>query len=293
MSQAADLIRQKFKESDDIRDAGLTTPDSVIRYDDIVYGQDPVWQSLDVYRPKAAGDRTLPVIISVHGGGWVYGDKARYQYYCMELAQRGFAVINFSYRLAPENRFPAALADTNAVFCWALNNCGQYGFDRDNIFAVGDSAGAHMLALYCGILTDPEYASLYPFTPPRDFVPRAVALNCGVYKMLGTMAAGVNPLIREALPGGGTPEELMMVDALSHVTDSFPPAFIMTAMGDFLKAQAPLMAEKLADRQIPFIYRLYGTAQEPLGHVFHCDIRSAAAKMCNDETCDFFKRMVR
>ena len=102
MSQASDMVRTEFKKGDDIRDAGLTTPEDIIRYDDIVYGEDPKWQSLDVYRPKSAEGKKLPVIVSVHGGGWVYGDKERYQFYCMNLAQRGFAVVNYTYRLAPE-----------------------------------------------------------------------------------------------------------------------------------------------------------------------------------------------
>lgn len=55
----------------------------------------------------------IPVIVSVHGGGWGYGDKERYQYYCMSLAQQGFAVVNFSYRLASKYKFPAPLEDTN------------------------------------------------------------------------------------------------------------------------------------------------------------------------------------
>ena len=80
MSVTSDNIRKSFKESDDRRDAGLTTPANVERYDDIVYGEDAASQSLDVYRPKGAEGR-LPVIVSVHGGGWVYGDKERYQYY--------------------------------------------------------------------------------------------------------------------------------------------------------------------------------------------------------------------
>lgn len=102
--------------------------------------------SLDVYRPKATNiEEKLPVIVSVHGGGWVYGDKEGYQYYCMSLAQRGFAVVNFSYRLAPESKFPASIIDTNLVFGWILDHAEEYGFDTENIFAVGDSAGAHML----------------------------------------------------------------------------------------------------------------------------------------------------
>ena len=102
MSAKSDAVRKSFKEFDDVRDAGLTTPEDIVRFDDICYGEDINWQKLDVYRPKSAVGQVLPVSVSIHGGGWVYGDKERYQYYCMSLAQHGFAVVNYTYRLAPE-----------------------------------------------------------------------------------------------------------------------------------------------------------------------------------------------
>ena len=115
MVRISDIIRAEFAEEDNKRDAGLKTPENIVRYDDIIYGTESKWQKLDVYCQKDATGK-LPVIVSVHGGGWVYGDKERYQFYCMDLAERGFAVVNFSYRLAPEYKFPASLEDTNSVF---------------------------------------------------------------------------------------------------------------------------------------------------------------------------------
>lgn len=147
MSKISDEIREMFKKADDIRDAGLSTPENVVRYDDIQYGNDPKWNVLDVYRPKGTDGKKLPIIVSVHGGGWVYGDKERYQYYCMSLVQHGFTVVNFTYRLSPEFKFPAAIEDANSVFAWLLDNADKYAFDTNNIFAVGDSAGAHQLGL--------------------------------------------------------------------------------------------------------------------------------------------------
>lgn len=52
MSILTDTIRKQFKEGDDIRDEGLTTPDTVQRFDNILYGDDPEWNTMDLYIPK-------------------------------------------------------------------------------------------------------------------------------------------------------------------------------------------------------------------------------------------------
>lgn len=292
MSETSTMIRKNFKKSDDIRDAGLTTPIDIIRYDDIVYGEDPKWQVLDVYRPKNEEGKNLPVIVSVHGGAWVYGDKERYQYYCMNLATRGFAVVNFTYRLAPEYKYPASLEDTNLVFTWVLNHGKEYGFDTEHIFAVGDSAGGHNLGLYAAICTNPAYAAEYAFKVPEGFKPTAIALNCGKYEIdLDSELTDEQTklLMADFLPGQGTAKEMELINVLNHVTQNYPPTFLMTATGDFLKQQAPIMAEKLASCNVPFVYRYYGDFKRELEHVFHCNIRSEDARLCNDEECSFFR----
>ena len=81
----------------------------------------------------------------------------------MSIAQRGFAVVNFTYRLAPEYQFPAPMEDTNSVFAWILDNKDKYGMDVANLFAVGDSAGGQILSLYADICTNAEYAKEYDF----------------------------------------------------------------------------------------------------------------------------------
>ena len=152
----SEKIRKEFAQGDAVRDFGLTTPDDIVRYDDISYGNDDL-NVLDVYKPKDKKDEKLPVIAIVHGGAWVYGSKEVYQYYGMSLAKRGFAVINFSYRLAPEYRFPAQLEDICKAFEWINSNHDKYGLDADNVFAVGDSAGGHLLGLYSALCTNDAY----------------------------------------------------------------------------------------------------------------------------------------
>lgn len=207
MTDIGAMIRESFGRGDDIRDAGLTTPEDVVRFDNLVYGSDPAWQALDVYRPRSAAGETLPVIVSVHGGGWVYGDKERYQFYCMSLAQRGFAVVNFTYRLAPEFQYPAPLEDTNLVFGWILRHADQYGLDTNQLFAVGDSAGGNILGLYAAFCTNPAYVARFSFQPHPSVKLRAVGLFCGDYEIdpAQNPDALSTQIMQVYLPEGGQP----------------------------------------------------------------------------------------
>lgn len=247
-------------------------------------------QVLDVYRPKDT-EGNLPVIVSVHGGGWVYGDKELYQYYCMSIAQRGFAVVNFTYRLAPEHQFPAPMEDTNSVFAWILDNKDKYGMDVANLFAVGDSAGGQILSLYADICTNAEYAKEYDFQVPEGLKIKAVALNCGQYNMEDTSDM-TRQLMEEYLPGKGTPEELKRISSDLYITDQFPPAYVMTAEGDFLRKQAPYMYGKLKEKNVFCELHEYSSPKEKLMHVFHLNMRSEDAKRCNDDECEFFRKFI-
>ena len=282
MVQTSLEIRQLFTKYDDIRDAGLTTPAGIRRFDDIQYGSDAAWQKLDVYRPADAGGK-LPVIVSFHGGAWAYGDKERYQYYCMDLALHGFAVVNYTYRLTPEYQFPAPLEDTNLVFHWIMQHAEEYGLDTEQIFAVGDSAGAQGLALYTCILTNPDYAAHFHFEPPAGLQLRGIALNCGIYstdEILDSYA--------DFLP----PDTLQELDVVEYVNADFPPCFVMTSNEDFLQHEPEKLLPLLDQLGVPYTYRFYGDDEHRLGHVFHLAIRTKEAKQLNDEECAFFQSLL-
>jgi acetyl esterase/lipase len=294
MSELSDKIRKMFGDGDTIRDAGLTTPDDVERFDDILYGEDKKWQVLDVYRPKDKKGEVLPVIVSIHGGGWMYGDKERYQFYCMSLAQNGFAVVNYTYRLAPEFQFPAPIEDANLVFSWIQENGKTYGMDLNNIFAVGDSAGAHQLGMYANVLTNPKYASEFDFTVPNKIKLSGIALNCGAYVIeIDNKEDGMTAdIMKEYLPEHGKQYELDRINVVKNLTSDFPPTFFMTCTGDFLLPQAQLLEQGLIQNKIPHVFRFYGDANHELGHVFHCNMKLNIAHKCNKDECDFFQSLV-
>lgn len=102
-------------------------------------------QMLDLFIPKARYGKSLPLIVWIHGGGWIEGDKSASP--AIELARKGFASASINYRLAPKHRFPAQIFDCKAAVRWLRANAGEYGFDPDRIGVWGHSAGGHLAAL--------------------------------------------------------------------------------------------------------------------------------------------------
>ena len=292
MSLLSMYIRYDFGKGDRKRDAGLKTPEDVRRFDNISYGRDKKYQLLDVYRPKDVEGK-LPVIVSVHGGGWVYGTKETYQFYCMSLAQRGFAVVNYYYRLAPEHRYPAQIEDTNAVIKWIIGNGDAYGFDTDNVFAVGDSAGGHLLSVYAAMLNDEAYAKHYGIDTPEGFRFNAIALNCGLYRQEYTRKGTAARLLNDLLPKGWTREDLDMLNSTDKIRQGYPPTYVMSANGDFLRGQVDLIVPELEKNGIPHVVKIYGDEKNTLGHVFHVNMKLKDAALCNDEECAFFRSYMK
>ena len=297
---ASRFIRYAYGKNDRKRDAGQTTPADITRFDNILYGSDQKlrkWQLLDVYRPAKEVEsdgslKKLPVIISVHGGSFVYGDKDDYQFYCMRLAQYGFAVVNYSYRLAPEARFPSSLEDTERVFQFVEDNAEKYGFDCNNVFAAGDSAGGHLLTMYVTALTNKDFGKNFTFLREKKLTLRGLALNNGKYN-LNDDDPRVKLLLSGLMPEGGTEEELKIMDAASHVTKDFPPSFVMTCQGDFLKHDSDMIKTVLDKAGVRNEYHCYGNDEQPLWHVFHLYPKLEEAKQCNDDECRFFHSLIQ
>lgn len=294
MSVTSLVINRMFKKGDVKRDKGLTTPENVYRVDNIPYGKNKKWQILDLYLPKEMPHEKLPVIVSVHGGAWVYGTKETYQFYCMSLVKRGFAVVNFTYRLAPKYKFPTPMEDTNLVMKWVLENAEKYNLDVDNIFAVGDSAGGNDLAFYAGILTNNEFAKKFSFKVPAGLKLKGIALNCGKYNLTrdDVKNRSAIKMMKDYLGNKSVDKMLEIIDATKGVTKDFPPTFLMTCNKDFLREQAPVMEKCLKENGVKYEYHFYGDDNTQLSHVFHLNMKLPMAEICNDDECNFFKGLM-
>lgn len=289
MSLWAWALRFNAGRGDKKRDKDLVKPENVQALYNLPYGLEGKFQLLDVYFPKGEAEK-LPVIVNVHGGGYVYGTKEVYVHYCMSLAQHGFAVVNFNYTLAPKKKFPNQLCEINMVMEWIKEHKDSYPFDINNMFIVGDSAGAQLTSHYAAIYSNPEFEALFPFEVPKECKVKAVALNCGLYSVTDDVVCK-SPMKKDYL--GKLPNEDPRLQVLDSITSEFPPSYVMTSTFDFLKDAAKPMYELLLSKGVEVEYHLYGTEEtEYMGHVFHCNMNLKEAHICNADECRFFKQFI-
>lgn len=128
--------------------AALQPPPAVTPLRDQSYGPDPRHR-LDVFSPGplGSGSGARPVLVFVHGGGFVGGDKTRpgaffYDNIGQWAARSGLVGVNITYRLAPQHGFPAVVEDIAAALAWVQANIAAHGGDPARIVLMGQSAGA-------------------------------------------------------------------------------------------------------------------------------------------------------
>ena len=144
-------------------------PYTVTTRSNLGYGPLPAERG-DLYRPD--GVASPPVVLLIHGGGWVSGSRADEAALAQLIAARGVAVFAIDYRLAnaadPGTRWPAQIVDAQLAARWLRANAGSLGIDTVRMAASGDSAGGHLallLAVTPGIVPG-DQAGLYANQSP-------------------------------------------------------------------------------------------------------------------------------
>lgn len=183
---------------------------------DIAYCAGEKLQTYDLYLPKKKQGRPFPVVIFIHGGGWIRGDKSNglVDYYGSKLVERGFAVASVNYRLAPKVHYPAQNEDVACAIQDIASKAKGFHIDPARIGLHGDSAGGLLAAMYTLIHTSdmPEIKAVVEFYGTADLVMQLERDPSDSFaKMyLGsedeTLARQASPLYQ---PIGGTPPFLL------------------------------------------------------------------------------------
>lgn len=234
----------------------------VERLRDLAYAEEHERQVLDVYRP-AGGCRDAPVLMQIHGGGWVFGNKHEQALPLIyHLAARGWVVVTPNYRLSPRARFPDHLIDCKRALGWIRESIGSFGGDPEFVAVTGGSAGGHLAALVALTAGDPRLQPGFERTDTR--VSAAVPFY-GVYDfadrhgLKGSGAAMVEWLERTVMPCAPSADPALwdLASPIALLRSDAPPFFILHGTHDSLAsdAEARFFAAQLRDvSRNPVVY---------------------------------------
>ena len=208
--------------------------------------------ALDIHRPRAR-PTPRPVLLYVHGGAWVFGDKRNQAVPMMtHLAANGWVCVTANYRLSPRATFPDHLVDVKRALVWVRDHIEEYGGDPRFVVIAGGSAGGHLAALAALTPGDPEYQ---PGFEDRDTSVEACVPFYGVYDFTnrrGVSQGGMRLLLERLVVKAALDSERDRFDRaspMSRVRRDAPPFMILHGTNDTLVpvGEARLFAELLRD----------------------------------------------
>ena len=205
--------------------------------------------ALRLYRPLAAADGSLPVLVYFHGGGWTIGDLDTHDVLCRQLANgSGCAVVSVDYRMGPEHRFPAAVDDCLAATAWIASPASSLGLDPRRLAVGGDSAGGNLAAVVALLARDragPAIAwqlLIYPATDMRRGHPSHTTNGRGYLLETATIDYYHDHYIDDPAHDHDWRASPLLHEDLSGL----PPALVLTAGYDPLRDEGLDYADALA-----------------------------------------------
>lgn len=222
-------------------------PQNIEIISDIAYIDDGnYYHKLDVMYPNNISENDkLPVIIDIHGGGWMYGDKGLNENYCRALADRGYVVFDINYRLVPDVNVNEQIKDVMSALKWIGENIDNYPCDRENIMLTGDSAGG-MLASYASVLLQSEELRDIFDTESADIKLTALVLTSPVSYMKdgGWFSVYTKPLWGKNYKNSKT-YNYMDFDEILPFSNEMPPTYLITSSGDTLAEKQTIQLYEL------------------------------------------------
>jgi acetyl esterase len=212
-----------------------------------------------VYRPRGVAAAPRPLVVYIHGGGFVFGDPRMGDWLCGSVAVNvGAVVVSVDYRLAPSHRFPAAVEDCYAALTWAAANAADLGAVPGGPLGVlGESAGGNLSAVMCLLARErggpaiSHQALVYPatdMTASKNGAPASAP-----FLSRDEMVA----FRRMYLGPDGDPASPLASPLLASDHAGLPPALIQVAEHDPLRDDGIRYAQALRDAGVPVRFTDY------------------------------------
>ncbi|RYD22771.1 MAG: alpha/beta hydrolase, partial [Verrucomicrobiaceae bacterium] len=250
-----------------MKDKDIPGPEKVGEVDDIDIKLSSVDLKGRVYKPE--GDGPFPIILYIHGGGWVIADLDTYDATPRALANGANAiVISTHYRQAPEHKFPTAHNDVYGAYQWVLKNGHQWGGNTKNVAVVGESAGGNMAAAVCimaqaeGIQMPVHQSLIYPVADTMMDTPSYVE-NADAKPLNAPMMKWFADHTFASREDAKDPKVALLQ---AKTLKGLPPATIITAQIDPLRSEGLALAKKLEGDGVKVTYKNYdGVTHEFFG----------------------------
>jgi len=220
---------------------------------------------LDILSLRSGSPERAPVLIYIHGGAWMIGDKREQGIPMMhELVQRGWVCVSINYRLSPRATWPAHIVDCKRAVAWVREHIAEYGGDPGFIAVSGGSAGGHLAALVALTPHQPEWQ---PGFEDLDTSVDACVPFYGVYDMTGdpersgAYGTGLVDLLADKVMKVSREDDPELFEQASpdrRVTPDAPPMFVLHGMNDTL---VPLAVARA------FVERLRAVSAAPVASV--------------------------
>lgn len=230
-------ISWKFcDKSDKKRMATQTPPENVVKIKDIPYIDDGnQYHKFDVFYPEGEiAKEGLPVIIDIHGGGWMYATKDLNEYYCMELAKKGYCVFSISYRLVPDVTVNEQIKDCTDALAFIRANMKDYPANKKTVMLTGDSAGGQ-LALYSTILNNnPDAREIFGTVETNLNIKCLLLTSPVTYAKSGGWFSIYTKKMWGKDYGTKSTYNYMDLNEIMELANDMPPTYFITSSGDTL-----------------------------------------------------------
>ena len=190
--------------------------------------------AMDIFKPKVDAETELPVIVVIHGGGLVMGDRRISRRFCRFLAEKGYLVFSIEYRLVPRANVCEQLDDVCAGMDLIGRKLVDFNVDFRRMFVVSESAGAYLATNVAAMKHSKKLQNAIGYEPTR-MVFRAIGLLSGMFYTNRRDPIGM--LLSEQFYGEkGNDGTFLQYTDPEHpeIVQNLPPTFLITSRGDFL-----------------------------------------------------------
>lgn len=207
-------------------------PEGIRVHENVAYAKDTLQKHLlDIYMPQKTLGK-IPVLILIHGGGWIVNDKYADIGYMgntiSAILQQGIAVVSIDYRFATQARFPAQIQDCYQAMSFIVREAGNCQLDPTRMAIMGFSAGGHLASLV-GLANNQEVPAFYADGKVQRFSIKAVVDYYGPSE-LTSLGSSEDPKAPEALLLGDSPvarpDLARAASPVSYVDKNDPPFLI-------------------------------------------------------------------